>query len=215
MGVCAGIADYTGLRRHSGPDHVRRRRVHERRRVLPLYFIAGFIADDKPRELALEDREEQRFWQGVRASPAPHRARHPQPLPRHRPAAGRHRKLCDDRKPQPRPRNRAAALSSYQGETSMNSADRASSLRSSPSSCWRGSSPPAIRAKHGYPLEDEWGGTRRPRRAADDDDQGAGRRKRAAEARRVGRLEERLKVLERIATDPIDASCADEIDNLR
>jgi phage shock protein C len=38
--------------------------------VLPLYFITGFIADDKPRELAIDDREEQRFWQGVRQSPA-------------------------------------------------------------------------------------------------------------------------------------------------
>jgi phage shock protein C len=37
--------------------------------VLPLYFVAGFIADDKPRELAVEDREEQLFWQGVRQSP--------------------------------------------------------------------------------------------------------------------------------------------------
>ena len=37
--------------------------------VLPLYFIAGFMADDQPRELALEDKDEQRFWQGVRASP--------------------------------------------------------------------------------------------------------------------------------------------------
>ena len=27
------------------------------------------IADDKPRELAVEDREQQKFWQGVRQSP--------------------------------------------------------------------------------------------------------------------------------------------------
>jgi phage shock protein C len=38
--------------------------------ILPLYIIAGFVADDKPREMALDDREEQRFWQGVRQSPA-------------------------------------------------------------------------------------------------------------------------------------------------
>ena len=37
--------------------------------LIPVYFIAGWIADDKPRELAIEDREDQRFWQGVRASP--------------------------------------------------------------------------------------------------------------------------------------------------
>jgi phage shock protein C len=37
--------------------------------ILPLYFVAGFMADDQPRELAVGDREDQRFWQGVRASP--------------------------------------------------------------------------------------------------------------------------------------------------
>ncbi len=69
MGVCAGIADYTGL----DVTLVRIMFVSavfmSGGSVLPLYFIAGFIADDKPRELAIEDREEQRFWQGVRASP--------------------------------------------------------------------------------------------------------------------------------------------------
>lgn len=70
MGVCAGIADYTGL------DVTLIRIMFlgavfmSGGSVLPLYFIAGFIADDKPRELDIEDKEEQRFWQGVRASPA-------------------------------------------------------------------------------------------------------------------------------------------------
>jgi len=70
MGVCSGIADYTGL----DVTLVRIMFVSaifmSGGSVLPLYFIAGFIADDKPRELALEDHEEQRFWQGVRQSPA-------------------------------------------------------------------------------------------------------------------------------------------------
>ena len=69
MGVCAGIADYTGL----DVTLVRIMFVSavfmSGGSVLPLYFIAGFMADDKPRELALEDKEDQRFWQGVRASP--------------------------------------------------------------------------------------------------------------------------------------------------
>ena len=69
MGVCSGIADYTGL----DVTLVRIMFVSavfmSGGSVLPLYFIAGFMADDKPRELAVEDREEQRFWQGVRASP--------------------------------------------------------------------------------------------------------------------------------------------------
>ena len=69
MGVCSGIADYTGL----DVTLVRIMFVSavfmSGGRVLPLYFIAGSMADDKPRELAVEDREHQRFWQGVRASP--------------------------------------------------------------------------------------------------------------------------------------------------
>ena len=69
MGVCAGIADYTGL----DVTLVRIMFVSavfmSGGSVLPLYFIAGFMADDKPRELAIEDQEHQRFWQGVPASP--------------------------------------------------------------------------------------------------------------------------------------------------
>lgn len=71
----------------------------------------------------------------------------------------------------------------------------------------------AIRARHGYPIEDEWGNVIH-KSPADDD-----RTKRlAAENEQlkttVGKLEERLKVLERIATDP-SRQLADEIDKLR
>ena len=70
MGVCAGIADYTGL----DVTLVRIMFVSavfmSGGSVLPLYFIAGFIADDQPRDFAIEGKEEQKFWQGVRASPA-------------------------------------------------------------------------------------------------------------------------------------------------
>ena len=69
MGVCSGIADYTGL----DVTLVRIMFVSavfmSGGGVLPLYFVAGFMADDKPRELAVEDREQQKFWQGVRQSP--------------------------------------------------------------------------------------------------------------------------------------------------
>ena len=69
MGVCSGIADYTGL----DVTLVRIMFVSavfmSGGSVLPLYFIAGFMADDKPRELAIENQEDQLFWQGVRASP--------------------------------------------------------------------------------------------------------------------------------------------------
>ena len=69
MGVCSGIADYTGLDVTLVRIMFLGALFISGGSVLPLYFIAGFMADDKPRELAIEDREDQRFWQGVRASP--------------------------------------------------------------------------------------------------------------------------------------------------
>jgi phage shock protein C len=69
MGVCSGIADYTGLDVTLVRIMFLGAVFMSGGSVLPLYFIAGFVADDKPRELALDDREEQRFWQGVRQSP--------------------------------------------------------------------------------------------------------------------------------------------------
>ena len=69
----------------------------------------------------------------------------------------------------------------------------------------------AIRARHGYPLTDDWGNTVHPVKSADTD-------KLSAENERlketVTRLEDRLKVLERIATDP-SKKLSDEIDSLR
>lgn len=71
-----------------------------------------------------------------------------------------------------------------------------------------------VRARHGYPVENEWSGT--AHRADPDAD-----RKIALLTQendklhgRVGRLEERIAVLERIATDPA-ARTAREIDALR
>ncbi|MEZ5709652.1 MAG: envelope stress response membrane protein PspC [Blastomonas sp.] len=69
LGVCAGIADYTGV----DVAWVRIATV-----VLffmtsgwPLlaYLVAGMVTDKKPTGLYLDDKEE-RFWQGVRQSPA-------------------------------------------------------------------------------------------------------------------------------------------------
>lgn len=68
LGVCAGIADYTGV----DVLWVRVGLV-----VLTLcgigflpvlYFVLGFMAATKPGAL-YADREEQQFWQGVRQSP--------------------------------------------------------------------------------------------------------------------------------------------------
>ena len=71
-----------------------------------------------------------------------------------------------------------------------------------------------IRARHGYPVEDEWGGITHPRDPASEH----ATKKLVDENEQlkatVGRLEERLKVLERIATDPAKR-LSDDIDNLR
>ena len=71
-----------------------------------------------------------------------------------------------------------------------------------------------IRARHGYPLEDEWSG--KSHKGSPD----AERRIELLTSEneglkgQIGRLEERLAVLERIATDPAERT-AREIENLR
>jgi phage shock protein C len=67
MGVCAGIADYTGI----NVFWVRLATV-----ALSLglgwpilaYFVAGFLLSKKPPHL-YRDASEQKYWQGVRQSP--------------------------------------------------------------------------------------------------------------------------------------------------
>ena len=70
MGVCAGIADYTGFDANLVRVCFIATVFMSGGSVLPFYFIAGFVTPTKPRELELDDREDRRFWQGVRASPA-------------------------------------------------------------------------------------------------------------------------------------------------
>ena len=69
MGVCAGIAEYTGF----DVTLVRIGMVAavflSSGSILPIYFIAGFVAPERPRELDTRDSEERQFWQSVRASP--------------------------------------------------------------------------------------------------------------------------------------------------
>ncbi|HEU0099634.1 MAG TPA: envelope stress response membrane protein PspC [Allosphingosinicella sp.] len=70
-GVCAGIADYTGV----DVTIIRIGLV-----ILTFvggfpwtfvaYWVAAWLAPAKPRELASETPEQTKFWQGVRASPA-------------------------------------------------------------------------------------------------------------------------------------------------
>ena len=68
-GVCAGIADFTGF-------DVTLIRIAFALGILaaggtliPAYFIIAWIANDKPHELDYRSREDQKFWQGVRAKP--------------------------------------------------------------------------------------------------------------------------------------------------
>ena len=68
----------------------------------------------------------------------------------------------------------------------------------------------AIRARHGYPLEGDWGGKVHKQDPATDTLVAENKELKAT----VDRLEDRLKVLERIATDP-SRKLADDIDNLR
>ena len=70
MGVCAGIANYTGLDVTLVRIMMASAMFMSGGSILPLYFIAGWIADDQPREMSHDDGEQRRFWQGVRASPA-------------------------------------------------------------------------------------------------------------------------------------------------
>jgi len=73
----------------------------------------------------------------------------------------------------------------------------------------------AIRARHGYPIEDEWG-----RRVDRESEAELTRRNAALEAEnaslrtQVGKVEQRLAVLERIATDA-PARLTAEIEKLR
>jgi phage shock protein C len=70
MGVCAGIADYTGFDVALVRICFLAAVFMSGGSVLPFYFIAGWVAPTKPRELEYSGSEDRQFWQGVRASPA-------------------------------------------------------------------------------------------------------------------------------------------------
>ena len=69
-GICAGVADYTGLDVTLVRIMLVAAILIGGGALLPVYFIAGWIADDQPREIAADDKDERKFWQGVRASPS-------------------------------------------------------------------------------------------------------------------------------------------------
>ena len=69
MGVCAGIADYTGLDALVVRIMMFMAIWLSGFAVLPFYFVLGIIAEDRPRELSNDTPEDKRFWQQVRVSP--------------------------------------------------------------------------------------------------------------------------------------------------
>ena len=72
MGVCAGIADYTGI----DVTFVRVGMVLLNFATgflggfgILAYVLIGWVAQDRPREFEQEDRTDRKFWQKVRARP--------------------------------------------------------------------------------------------------------------------------------------------------
>jgi len=70
LGVCAGIADYTGFDVSLVRVCFLAAVFMSGGSILPLYFIVAMVTPTKPQSLERTDVEEQQFWQGVRASPA-------------------------------------------------------------------------------------------------------------------------------------------------
>ncbi|MFM5886549.1 MAG: envelope stress response membrane protein PspC [Novosphingobium sp.] len=69
MGVCAGIADYTGVNALWVRLGALSLMFMTGGSIIPFYFLAGILLNKKPAHLYV-DREEQQYWQGVRQSPA-------------------------------------------------------------------------------------------------------------------------------------------------
>ena len=70
MGVCAGLADYTGFDVTLVRILFVLAIVMGGGALIPVYFLTGWLADDQPRELRESDPEDKKFWQNVRASPS-------------------------------------------------------------------------------------------------------------------------------------------------
>jgi phage shock protein C len=71
LGVCSGLADYTGIDVTLVRVGVVLLTLFALGPLAPVaYLVLGWMAGEKPRELYAVDRDEERFWQGVRARPA-------------------------------------------------------------------------------------------------------------------------------------------------
>ncbi|MEQ1542633.1 MAG: envelope stress response membrane protein PspC [Novosphingobium sp.] len=69
MGVCAGIADYTGIDVLWVRLGIVGLVMLGAPFIVPAYFLTGLFAAKKPTHLYYTDNREQQFWQGVRQSP--------------------------------------------------------------------------------------------------------------------------------------------------
>jgi len=69
MGVCAGIADYTGVNAFWVRLGALMLCGLTTGGIIPLYFVAGILLKQKPDDLYV-DKDEQKYWQRVRQSPA-------------------------------------------------------------------------------------------------------------------------------------------------
>jgi phage shock protein C len=69
MGICAGIADYTGFDVSLVRITVIAAIFLSSGSIVPIYFLAGMVSPTKPRELENTDVEETEFWRQVRRSP--------------------------------------------------------------------------------------------------------------------------------------------------
>jgi len=70
MGICAGIADYTGFDVGLVRICFIATVFMSGGSILPVYFIAGFLTPKRPYGFEADNADEKKFWQGVRASPA-------------------------------------------------------------------------------------------------------------------------------------------------
>ena len=68
-GVCAGIADYTGIDVSIVRIAMVLGTVMGSGALLIVYIAAAFVAPVKPLELSAQTPEDSKFWQQVRASP--------------------------------------------------------------------------------------------------------------------------------------------------
>ena len=70
LGVCAGIADYTGIDVTFARVGVVLLTVFATGGFgLVAYIAVGMLANDRPREFDYADRDDRKFWQKVRARP--------------------------------------------------------------------------------------------------------------------------------------------------